>query len=384
MYRLQKQDGRGATRVWIGEIVINDDGPVLTSTFGTAGGKMQTKAQPVLQGKQGRTALQQAQMELDHKASVKRREGYTENEPPAVALKPAPVIDAEYADVPLPMLAVDIESRWGRLPCDTTGVFLQPKLDGVRAIGGVGTGKLWSRTHTEYTSPVHIAAALCALPAAAWPWWLDGELYCHGMTFNAITSLARQKVVKDPAATAALQYHVYDVVAPELPTRARMALLRELATQLEASSITCIVVVRTDALPPQPLAMLQPAVMAFHAECTRVGYEGAMVRLDDAAGYQTGRRATSLLKVKAFMQSEFPLVGFEPEKGAEDLVGAMVLQLPDGRLFRARPAMTVAERRALNTDGGHAPGTQVTVKYFELTPDNVPRFPIALGFVYDH
>lgn len=391
---LYKTDAKGVKRVWRAEVA----GATVTYTYGVAGGKLQRKSLTYTEGKVKRTPEEQALQEAQAKARVKQRGGYVfetrdgdgagaDVDTAAPAHVPSNVVETAHLHVPRPMLALTkgFLERLRFVDTRTTPTFVQRKLDGVRATGNTGTGELWTRQCKRMTAPTHIENALRAVGAhcrehgTPLPEWVDGELYQHGASFNAITGAVRQKTVKDVKRLSGIQYHLYDVHA-DVPTRDRLAVLDAIADAIDALGIDEIVVVETFHEHPGEDAVER--ISAYLPKFVAEGYEGAMVRVDDDTPYEAGKRSSKLLKLKNFHDADFEFVECVPEKGREDLVGAMVLRLPDGRQFSARPAMTEAERRALWDTV--APGDIVTVKYFELTPDGIPRFPSAVGVRVEH
>lgn len=404
---LVKVDAKGLRRVWRVVVTHRDDGvSVNRYVYGVEGGAMQEKSLEYAKGKvKTRSAADQALLEARSKMTVKQREGYyvveegagTEGGGGGGACGDGDGGDERgdsgegsgpgSFESPLPMLAQEFDKR--KQSVETKAVFIQPKLDGVRAVAHSRTGVLWSRNRVQFTAPAHISAELQALfatlradtgsdsPFCDGDVWLDGELYTHGKSFNEVSSLVRQKTVKDRALLSTLQYHVYDVFLAA-PYAVRLQALERIRAALRPGS-SIVVVDTLRAAPPNVLA----AVMDAHGVFTAQGYEGAMVRLDSPTPYQEGKRSPELLKVKTFMQEDFVLEKLMPETGAEHLVGVVLVKdpvKPEVR-FGARPAMTKAEREHL-WDVAH-PGDIVTVKFFDYTPDGVPRFPVALGIRAD-
>jgi DNA ligase-1 len=85
--------------------------------------------------------------------------------------------------------------------------------------------------------------------------------------------------------------------------------------------------------------------------------------------YATGRSA-ALLKLTPWQDAEARVVAHLPGKGKyAGMLGALQVQMPDGRRFALGSGFTDAERR-------NPPllGTQVTYRYRELTRHGIPRF----------
>jgi DNA ligase-1 len=107
-------------------------------------------------------------------------------------------------------------------------------------------------------------------------------------------------------------------------------------------------------------------------EIVRAGGEGLMLHRADAA-YETGRSAT-LLKLTPWLDAEATVVGHLAGKGKHaGKVGALRMEMPDGRRFSLGSGLSDALRR-----DPPPLGTLVTYRYRELTPAGMPRFPSYL------
>jgi DNA ligase-1 len=87
-----------------------------------------------------------------------------------------------------------------------------------------------------------------------------------------------------------------------------------------------------------------------------------------------GGRTHDLLKVKVFTDDEALVIGHEGGLGKyAGRVGALRCVLRSGAEFSCGSGLSDAQRVA-----PPAVGTVVSVKYFELTRDGLPRFPVLL------
>ena len=111
---------------------------------------------------------------------------------------------------------------------------------------------------------------------------------------------------------------------------------------------------------------------------TSDGYEGQMVRIDNAK-YEN-KRSKSLLKRKDFKDEEFEVFAIEEGVGNRSaMAGRIVYKLPDGRTFGSGIKGNMDYFRELLRDADLYVGGQGTVKYFEMTPDGIPRFPVTIA-----
>lgn len=250
--------------------------------------------------------------------------------------------------------------------------FAQPKLDGFRCIAN--KDGLWSRAGKPFVSSPHIMEALQPLFESNSDLILDGELYNHELrdNFDEIQSLITVKTEKKLTSEhyektrAMVQYHVYDI--PSLKTNLfedRHHYLVNLIEQVNSEYIVSV--------PTEPVNY-QSRFDDLHGEWLEQGYEGSMWR--NNTPYEN-RRTKNLLKRKDFVDEEFEVVAIE--EGVGNWSGAakrVICRLPDGRTFGAGIKGTYERGVELLNEKHHI----VTIKYFQLTPDGIPRFGVATKF----
>lgn len=122
----------------------------------------------------------------------------------------------------------------------------------------------------------------------------------------------------------------------------------------------------------QPVTQFHLATSAQLDERLRrvvnAGGEGLMLH-HDAAVYRSGR-SEHLLKLKTHDDAEARVVAYTPGKGKyAGMVGALLVELPDGRRFRLGSGLSDAERAAPPPIG-----TLVTYRHNGLTSTGLPRF----------
>lgn len=84
-------------------------------------------------------------------------------------------------------------------------VFVQPKLDGHRAMINTKTGQIFSRSGKEISLP-HITKEILSISDL--PEWLDGELYTHGFTLGQISGMIKKQDER-------IIFNCFDVVSDE-------------------------------------------------------------------------------------------------------------------------------------------------------------------------
>jgi len=340
------------------------EGADIVTEYGLVDGEKQIARKTATPKNVGRanatTAEEQAVVEAKAMWQNKRDRKYAES-----------VADAQ-AELIRPMLASDFEKRKDK------GVmypaFVQPKLDGVRALafwdGGrvevmSRSGKSWRDIGTVE----HIATALeSILPEER---IFDGEIYAHGETFQQTTRLVKKYRAGE---SEKLLFHVYDVIdrdALDRPFSERYATgLRWLEGLLE---------------PTQPLEVVRTELVDSHEEVyerqrayVEEGFEGAILRTATGV-YQYGARSFDLLKVKSFLDAEYEIVGHKD--GVGKFAGAIiwVCRMPDGKTFDVVPVGSMEERRQWFSEAASHYGRLLNVRYFETSEEGVPRFPVGAG-----
>lgn len=353
-------DSKGKTRTWRMEV----DGDRYRSIAGLLDGEKVesgwTIAQPKNVGRaNATTAEQQAELEVLAEYKKKRDRKYHDDL--------AEVAGAKFF---APMLAHEFKS----LPPGRA--YSQPKLDEVRCIA-TATG-LFSRQGKPFTAVPHIAEALAPLFAKHPMLVLDGELYQHELRddFNQITSIVRKvKPSAEEIAIAAekIQYHVYDLPSSEAEFETRAGELDMLLADFPHPALKLV-----------PTAIVEDAeeLDTLYGQYLTEGYEGQMVRFNTL--YEVGKRSKNLLKRKEFQSQEFPVSRII--EGVGNWAGyakAVEFILPgDKRLANGdRPKAGIKGSQAFTRELlGKATPKETTIRFFALTPDGIPRFPIAVDF----
>lgn len=268
-----------------------------------------------------------------------------------------------------PMLAKKLEDRAGKFefPVD-----VQPKLDGVRCLAHLVNGKvqLYSRGGDPYDVE-HIRSAL-EPNLVDDDVVLDGEIYVHGMSLQNIISLVK----RPQEASLQLTYNIYDIVSTtqEEPWELRKGNLRSwFGWAIEDGLPSYIKRVTSRS------ASSMDELKTAHDYYVEEGFEGAIIRLKDGI-YRFGYRSSDLLKMKEFDDMEFVLVGWDVGKGKFADVPIFRCRVPfNGKLFDVTPRGTDEVRRDLLKQADSMIGKKYTVRYFGLTDEGVPRFPVGIG-----
>ena len=355
-----KKTSTGKIQQWRAWVESTATGFLMKVESGQTDGKLtETAGQVIDEGKQKRSAQEQAIFEANSKLSKKRDEAYFDT------------IEAAQTQVKLlPMLAHSFTKRKHNI---NYPAIVQRKFDGVRCLARLnsdGTVTLMSRKGKEFAHLNHIKTDVAANNSNT-NLVIDGELYSDTLTFQELVGLVKRVTLKPGNDKQMLEVslRVYDCV--ELNTEAdftsRYATITEVTTGAEYLSLVENVRVSTES-----------EIHAAQARFVEEGYEGAMVR-NLTGAYAIGKRSANLQKVKTFLDGEYPIIGFTDGTGGETGCVIWECQTPDGQSFRVRPRGTQEDRKVLFRNGSNYIGQQLTVRYQELTDDGVPRFPVGIA-----
>ena len=355
-----KKTSTGKIQQWRAWVETTATGFLMKVESGQTDGKLtETAGQVIDEGKQKRSAQEQAIFEANSKLSKKRDEAYFDT------------IEAAQTQVKLlPMLAHSFTKRKHNI---NYPAIVQRKFDGVRCLARLnsdGTVALMSRKGKEFAHLNHIKTDVAANNSNT-NLVIDGELYSDTLTFQELVGLVKRVTLKPGNDKQMLEVslRVYDCVElnNEADFTSRYETITEVTTGAEYLSLVENVRVSTES-----------EIHAAQARFVEEGYEGAMVR-NLTGAYAIGKRSANLQKVKTFLDGEYPIIGFTDGTGGETGCVIWECQTPDGQSFRVRPRGTQEDRKVLFRNGSNYIGQQLTVRYQELTDDGVPRFPVGIA-----
>jgi len=193
-------------------------------------------------------------------------------------------------------------------------VWATPKLNGVRAMWVPGAG-LFSKDGVPYAEGVlpHIEAALRAQPN-----WLEGELYCHGLTLQQINSRAGVVRTKPHEDCGRISFNVFDAPMLSGGYEDRMNKARD-----AAPSLTFV--------PKRDCACCDKAQSAHNAFVS-AGFEGTVFK--SRGHYVTGSGDFSW-KLKAWQDEDYEVVELIEGEGKHAAsLGAVMCRAPNGETFK--------------------------------------------------
>ena len=382
--KLYKQTTVGKTQTWEIEVSGNKFRTISGQSDGKKITNKWTVCEPKNVGKKNATTgEEQALKEAEAKHKKKLEAGYHLN------LKN--ISKKRFYE---PMLAQDFKNKnrqkevMSEIDEVGDGVFSQPKLDGIRCIA-MREG-LFTRSGKEITAVPHIYEELEPFfekyPNAV----LDGELYNHAYKddFNKIIHLVRKQNLTDEhleESKKMIQYHIYDApvigngrwaMSEKDSFSDRTSTLDSFFHYLKYDNLNTkyedsIVIVETIEIHGRE------QLDRCYEDYIEAGYEGQMVRLD---GPYENKRSPRLLKRKEFIDEEYTILGYEEGEGNRTgTIKHFKFKNKEGREFSSNVKGTFEYLAELLEKAESLIGKEATVKYFNLTPDGVPRFPYVIA-----
>ncbi len=239
---------------------------------------------------------------------------------------------------------------------DVVGWVMSEKLDGVR---GIWDGKrLISRSGGILHAPQWF---IQNFP----PFSLDGELWTKRADFENISSIVRSH--KPDNRWRQIGYHVFEVPHQAGGLLDRLSVLDDYLQHHPNEHLKVI---------PQTKIHSKSQLQQFLTQINATGGEGVVVR-NPLMPYQTGRLSSSL-KVKKYRDSECIVRAILPGKGKYtnkmgSLTCEMIEPIGNGRVLKIGSGFSDAMRETPPPIG-----SRITFKYYGLTKNGKPRFPVFL------
>lgn len=232
---------------------------------------------------------------------------------------------------------------------DVAQYLVSEKLDGVRAVWDGKT--LVFRSGHPVDAPRWFLDGLPEQP-------LDGELWLGRGTFERLSGIVRRST-QDDGEWRQVRYMIFELPGAPGTFAERAERIRQIVDRANIPWLSAI---------PQISGVDRNILRKMLAETLQAGGEGLM--LHRAAALYSSGRSDDLLKLKPWLDAEAVVVAHLPGKGKyAGQLGALRVQMPDGRTFQLGSGFTDAQRRK-----PPALGTKVTYRYRELTARGLPRF----------
>lgn len=359
---LYSRDSKGKIRTWLMEQLDDkfrtisglEDGQKVTTNWTTCEGKNIERSNET-------SPIEQATKEVEAAYKDQLSTGYFEN-----------IKDVDKENYFSPQLAKNYEDRKSKIDW-THGVFVSGKLDGLRCI--IHSGGMFSRNGKPIISAPHIFDSVKHIFSEFPTLILDSELYCDRLShdFNKIISLAKKtKPTNEDLIESEkyLQSWVFDIPSMDLQFSSRIEKLRETLKLINSPYLRYI-----DHKWVKSHEQVEEALSEYLSQ----GLEGVMINLPDAK-YEN-KRSAGLVKYKKFQDCEAEILDIIPGQGNRSgMFGYAKLKLDNDKEFDANARGNEELYREILKNKKDYIGKKATIRYQNLTPDGIPRFPVIVDF----
>lgn len=263
------------------------------------------------------------------------------------------------------------------------GAYVQPKLDGIRAI--IRLQKIGNDYYTVITSRqgkqfVFLNHLRESIKNFLYPKYkniiLDTELYFHKRDdveererFNIISQACKTVRSKAHEKEGYMCVYIFDIVDKNLDQTERFDILDNITKNNKDPYIQ-----KVDTYLVHSIEEIEE----YNENFKNDNYEGTVVR-SSSLKYEYNKRSLKMRKYKEFEDGEFEICGVHKNKGVKDEQFSWICKTSDGTEFRVKPSGNEKTRKEYYKNQDEYIGKQLTVKYQELTKDKIPRFPVGLG-----
>jgi DNA ligase 1 len=234
-------------------------------------------------------------------------------------------------------------------------VYVTPKYDGIRCV--IRGGKALSRQLKPIPNR-HVQKMLKGCPEN-----LDGELICHGKTFNQIQS----EIMREDGEPE-FSFYVFDIVDTKAPYLDRMEKLEDMELPAVCKKVI-----------PSEIKNEEELLEAEREAVEEFDFEGLMIRTGDGP-YKYGRSTAKqgyLCKLKRFTDAEAEIIGYDElmhnnnEQTTDALGYAKRSQKKEGMIPAGRQDYWNRKEEMI--------GKLVKYRFQESGAKDLPRFPTFLG-----
>lgn len=210
---------------------------------------------------------------------------------------------------------------------------------------------------------------------------LDGEIYKSGWSLNNISGICRsQKTAYDGKD---LEFYWYDIADLSQPFSERYKTMQAWSKELQLSEFDPERHLSDDQLHiqflPQVLIKGFNNMQKLHDEYVSEGWEGLVVRQAKSL-YKPGTRSNDWIKIKIYIDTEYPIVGLAEGLREEDM--CFILETPNGQRFNCKPMGDRDLKHWYHEHINELIGKMLTIKYFEMSGvegSEVPQQPIGIA-----
>jgi DNA ligase-1 len=358
---LYKKNASGKLLQW--NIFV--EGNKYWAEYGQVGGKIQSDTPTICESKNvGRSnettpeeqALSEAKSKFDKQKDIR---GYVEDKDDLDKFVFKPTLAHKYVD------------HAKKLP---EQVYASCKMDGIRCY--ITKDGAFSRNGKKWVTTEFIETTLRSFFEKNPEVVLDGELYAHkySQDFNKIVSLAKKKKhIREEEwwqIETELQFHVFDLFHyeyPDLSFDKRYKILDKIFGNDQYHNIVRV----------ESVLINKTEFHTLYQTYMEQGYEGIMLR-DPSSKYEF-KRSYGLLKYKEFLDTEYEIVDIlEGVGNRSSMMGKMLLKTGD-KTFESSVRGNERFYKDVWKNKDNYIGKLATIRYQNLTPDSIPRFPVCIS-----
>lgn len=271
----------------------------------------------------------------------------------------------------------------------TEGVFIQPKVDGIRCIVYLDTNTdrivAFSRNCKQFMfldkQKKEFYNFLKPFYNKGQEIILDGEFYTHktklpsgeilesNKNFNFISACCKVNLKNPNENEDLINYYVFDIIDKDKNQIERFKILNNLFKDAKLKYIK---------LCPIKTIEQEDELESVFDSYYNEGYEGIMLR--NPHSHYEDKRSIHLLKYKNFFDEDFIIIGAEEGSGTRE--GCVIWKCETSKGVEFSCTMgngcPVEEQREYYDNYPEYIGSKLVVKYQELSEDGVPRFPVGL------
>jgi len=242
---------------------------------------------------------------------------------------------------------------------------VQPKYDGVRcraiSVAGLNSNTcllLSSEENVIYSVP-HLNKIISSINIKP---ELDGELYCHGMSFEEILSITSRTVNLHPDHEK-INFHCFDTITKESQMKRILTIehLKNFDPYIEIA--------------PFWICYTLDDVKRTYDKVISLGYEGIIIR-HKMAPYEY-KRSLYVMKFKPKKFDTYQIIGWKEEVSKDGIpkgrIGSLIMSSQSGDEFAVSAGLNDEKKNSLWKVRDELAGRDAVVHYQHLTDKKIPR-----------
>ena len=241
--------------------------------------------------------------------------------------------------------------------------YIQPKLDGIRAIWLHKEKRFVSRNNKPLVLNSNLISEI-----VKFPFDIDGELIVPGKKFNEISGIVRHQDVTE--LKECIMYVIFDIINCSTNYLLRLESLENFKKNRSFAQINFL---------ERHIVFNYQDIEIHHNIHLNQGYEGSIIRNNTPYEF---KRSFNLLKIKPTKEIICKIIGLIEGTGKyEGMLGALTVETPDKKIFNVGSGFSDEEREFIwKNPAERYNNILLKVKYQDLSEYGIPRFPIFKGF----